>query len=80
MFTKEHYTFMADVIVNDSNLPFELKQLMFAFWGVHFKRSFEDFDIQKWNKVWTDRFQFPLASPEESRSSESSETKLTKPG
>jgi hypothetical protein len=56
MFTRRHYDYLADTIINDPELPGELRQSMYEALGSWFKRDFPNFQWIKWDKVWTDHF------------------------
>ena len=56
MFTRRHYDYLADTIINDPELPGELRQSMYEALGSWFKRDFPNFQWIKWDKVWIDHF------------------------
>ena len=56
MFTRKHYEYLSDTIINDPDITEQIRSAMFYSFGVWLKRDFENFNQEKWDKKWKDRF------------------------
>ena len=56
MFTKKHFEYLADTIINDTVLDEMGRALLYTALGTWFERDFVNFDPEKWRKRWTDHF------------------------
>ena len=56
MFTKQHYEYLIDTILEDTDLTESIRLAMFYSLGTWLKRDFDNLDQKKWNKKWKDHF------------------------
>ena len=56
MFTRKHYEYLSDTILNDPDITEQIRTAMSNSLGIWFKRDFDNFRKEKWDKKWKNRF------------------------
>ena len=55
MFTRKHYEYLSDTILNDPDITEQIRTAMSNSLGIWFKRDFDNYRKEKWDKKWKNR-------------------------